>query len=80
MNGRVLRHIGYAVLFAVILGWSAIQPKDQFTWFLETLPAMLAVLLFVAIYRRFRFTELAYVLVLVHCAILSCLSGRRTGV
>jgi len=28
-------------IYLVVLVWSAISPKDQFTWFLEVLPAII---------------------------------------
>lgn len=57
------------VYFAVLL-WSAIQPKDNFTWWLEVLPALLGLVVLALTYRRFRLTPLAYWLILGHCIIL----------
>jgi len=54
----------------VILVWSAIEPKDQFTWFLEVLPVMIASLLMVYTYNSFRLTTLLYILILIHMTIL----------
>lgn len=57
------------VFFAVLI-WSAIGPKDYLTWFLEVLPALIALALLVATRKRFEFTPLAYGLILVHSVIL----------
>ena len=57
------------IYFAVFI-WSAINPKDYFTWFLEVTPAMIALLILVFTYNKFRFTPLVYVLILIHCIIL----------
>ena len=57
------------VYFAALL-WSAIQPKDNFTWWLEVLPALLGLVVLALTYRRFRLTPLAYWLILGHCIIL----------
>jgi putative membrane protein len=57
------------VYFAVLL-WSAIGPKDRFTWFLEVLPALIGLAVLAATCRRFRLTPLAYLLILLHCVIL----------
>jgi putative membrane protein len=57
------------IYFAVLL-WSAIGPKDRFTWFLEVLPALIGVAVLAATWRRFRLTPLAYLLILIHCLIL----------
>ena len=58
------------VSFFVILGWSAIKPHDYFTWFLEVLPALLALGLLVVTYRRFQFSGLTYTLMWMHSLIL----------
>jgi len=50
--------------------WSAIEPKDYFTWFLEVLPAILGLLILSLTHRKFPLTRLAYTLILVHCIIL----------
>jgi putative membrane protein len=42
--------------------WSGIRPNDRFTWVLEVLPAVVALAVLLATYRRFRFTRLAYLL------------------
>lgn len=59
----------YAIYFTV-LAWSGAYPRDRFTWLLEVLPALLAVIILTATRTRFRFTGLAYGLILVHCLIL----------
>jgi len=58
-----------ASLFLVLI-WSAIKPHDYFTWFLEVLPALLAVGILAFFYNRFRFTNLVYVIVWFHCIVL----------
>ncbi len=64
-----MRFIWLAIFAAVFL-WSAINPKDQFTWFLEVFPAIIAIIVLTATYRSFRLTPLLYGLILVHCIIL----------
>ncbi|HLW33081.1 MAG TPA: DUF2238 domain-containing protein [Aequorivita sp.] len=61
-----------ALLFLLIalLTWSAIDPKEYFTWFLEVLPAVLGILILVITFKKFRFTKLVYILIFLHCAIL----------
>ncbi|PKP31071.1 MAG: DUF2238 domain-containing protein [Bacteroidetes bacterium HGW-Bacteroidetes-16] len=58
------------ILFFAVLIWSAIYPHDYFTWFLEVLPALIGLLVLVITFHRFRFTNLVYGLILVHCWIL----------
>ena len=64
-----MRFIWLAVFAAVFL-WSAINPKDPFTWFLEVFPAIIAIIVLAATYNSFRLTPLVYGLILVHCIIL----------
>jgi putative membrane protein len=47
-----------------------VRPHDYFTWFLEVAPALVAILLLVLTYPRFRFTLLAYWLIAIHVTIL----------
>lgn len=60
----------WVAIFSGTLIWSGINPKDQFTWFLEVAPAVIAVIVLAATYKTFRLTPLVYGLILVHCLIL----------
>jgi len=53
-----------------VLIWSAINPKDPFTWFLEVLPALIGVLVLAITWHSFRLTPLLYILILLHSIIL----------
>ena len=64
-----MKYIGLGLFFAVLL-WSGINPKDQFTWFLEVLPALIGFVLLSVTYRKFPLTPLLYSLILVHMIIL----------
>jgi len=55
---------------ALALLVSAIRPFDWLTWVLEVAPALIGAAILVATYRRFRFTNLVYYLVLLHALIL----------
>jgi len=59
-----------AAAFIVVLVWSVIRPYDLFTWFLEILPAAVGLVVLLATYRRFRFSDLAYCLMWVQAIIL----------
>ena len=63
-------HFGLLVSFLLLLVWSVIKPHDLFTWFLETAPAMIALVILIATYRRFRLSNLVYVLIWIHAIIL----------
>ena len=60
----------WLILFFSVLIWSGINPKDQFTWFLEVLPALIGFLLITLTYRKFPLTPLLYTLILIHMIIL----------
>jgi len=57
-------------LFFFVLIWSAIHPHDLFTWFLEVLPALVGLVVLAITFRNFRFTRMAYWLMLIHSIIL----------
>jgi putative membrane protein len=57
-------------IFFVVLTWSAVNPKDQFTWFLEVAPALIGFVLIVFTYKKFPLTPLLYTLILIHMIIL----------
>jgi putative membrane protein len=58
-----------AIFFGVLI-WSGINPRDYFTWVLETAPAMLGFIALAVTYKRFRLTDLTYTLILIHAVIL----------
>ena len=70
-------HLVLLAIVLIVLIWSGITPKDRFTWFLEIAPVLIGFALIVPTYHRHRLTELLYVLITVHCVILS-IGGRYT--
>lgn len=54
----------------MVLIWSAIDPKDYFTWFLEVFPALLGLMVLAVTYQKFPLSRLTYVLILLHCIVL----------
>jgi putative membrane protein len=54
----------------VIFVWSLIRPFDLFSWFFGVSPAVAGVSVLVLSYKRFRFTNLVYLLIWVHAVIL----------
>lgn len=58
-----------AVFFAALI-WSAVNPHDYFTWFLEICPALAGVIVLAFTRRRFPLTRLTYLLILAHALIL----------
>ncbi|MBL1140515.1 MAG: DUF2238 domain-containing protein [Proteobacteria bacterium] len=60
----------WLIIFTTVFIWSAINPKDQFTWFLEVAPAIIGIVLLASTYNSFRLTSLLYVFILLHCIVL----------
>lgn len=65
----MMRFVWVGIFFAALI-WSAWQPKEYFTWFLEVFPALIGFVLIVATYRIFPLTPLLYTLILIHMIIL----------
>ena len=62
-------YIMLAVFFSTFV-WSIINPKEGFTCFLEIIPAIIGVLVLTFTFHKFRFTNITYFLILIHCIIL----------
>lgn len=63
------------MLLGIVL--SGITPHDYFTWFLEVVPAIVALCVLALTRRRFPLSTLAYVLILLHGWVL-CIGGHYT--
>ena len=66
----MIYRIAWISIFILVLVWSGIEPKDQFTWFLEVLPALIGGAVLLVTQKSFPLTPLVYLLILVHCIIL----------
>ena len=64
-----MKFLWLGIYFAVLL-WSAIDPYDTFTWFLEVFPALIGVVILALSYKSFPLTPLLYTLILIHMIIL----------
>ena len=60
----------WLIIFTLVFVWSAIGPKSYFTWFLEVIPAVVAILILTCTRKSFPLTPLAYGMILVHAIIL----------
>ena len=65
------------LLVSALLAWSAWQPKDRLTWWMEVAPVLIAAPILFATRRRFPLTSLLCVLIALHAAIL-IIGGRYT--
>ncbi len=60
----------WLVIYFLVLIWSALEPKDQFTWFLEVVPALIGFVILLVTFKKFPLTPLLYTLILIHMVIL----------
>ena len=67
MNIKVLLWVS---VFLSVLLWSAIEPADRLTWWMEVIPAIAGFVILLLTRKRFPLTELLYTLILIHAVIL----------
>lgn len=72
LQHKGVKKIKYAwiLVYLAALVWSGISPKDQFTWFLEVVPALIGGVVLALTYNSFRLTPLLYFFILLHCLVL----------
>jgi len=70
MNRHQTLLVALLAALAAIFLWSVVDPRDRFTWYLEAIPVMVALPLLALTYRKFRFTDLVYVMIFVHAVVL----------
>ncbi len=70
-------HLLLLLLLALVFAWSAWQPSDRITWWLEVAPGIIGVALLIVTYSGFRFTTLVYTLITLHIMLL-CVGGHYT--
>lgn len=58
------------LILTCVLIWSATNPYDYFTWFLEVFPIFIALPILYFSYKKFPLTNFLYVLILIHAIIL----------
>jgi len=60
----------WLLVFLTVLMWSAIDPADRLTWWMEVIPALIGLVVLALTRHRFPLTSLCYFLILVHAVIL----------
>jgi putative membrane protein len=48
------------IFVAMVIVWSWVGALDRATWWLESFPALIGIVILATTYKRFRFTNLAY--------------------
>lgn len=64
------KHLFLLGICVLVLIWSGIEPKDYLTWLMEVAPGVAGLGVLIFTYKRFKFTDLTYVLIVIHCCIL----------
>jgi putative membrane protein len=64
-----MKHLWLSIFIPVLI-WSAVLPKDPFTWFLEVLPVFIGLFILLLTYKKFPLTPLLYTLILIHMVVL----------
>jgi putative membrane protein len=67
---RMQKRVIWMTIYLLVLLWSVSNPKDMFTWWLEAIPALIALPILFFSRKNFPLTTLAYTLILVHCCVL----------
>lgn len=67
---RMQKRVIWMAIYLLVLFWSVSNPKDMFTWWLEAIPALIALPILFFSRKSFPLTTLAYALILVHCCVL----------
>jgi len=63
-------HIFLLLSLIPIFLWSLIKCFDLYTWVLESAPVIIGGVILISVYRKFRLTNLAYILIWLHAVIL----------
>ncbi len=66
----MVKQIVWIAIVAAVFIWSAGEPKDRLTWFLEVSPVIIGAFVLAFTYRSFPLTPLLYVLILLHAIVL----------
>jgi putative membrane protein len=56
-------HLFLLLVVTAVFIWSAIKPASYLTWLLEVSPAVAGLIIVIAMYNKFRFTTLSYVII-----------------
>lgn len=67
---KSINKILWILTFFTVFIWSALAPKDYFTWFLEVAPALIGGVFLLATYKTFKLTPILYFFILLHCIVL----------
>lgn len=70
-------HVILLLIVLIIFVWSVIKPVSYLDWLAEVSPAVIAIIIVVAIYNKFRFTTFSYFIIAL-LSILTFIGGHYT--
>lgn len=70
-------HVILLFIVLIIFIWSVIKPASYLDWLAEVSPAVVAIIIVVAIYNKFRFTTFSYIIIAI-LSILTFIGGHYT--
>ncbi|PEI91020.1 hypothetical protein CN671_31575, partial [Bacillus toyonensis] len=56
-------HLFLLLIVTTVFIWSVIRPARYSSWAAEAIPAVLGLIIIIAIYNKFRFTTLSYIII-----------------
>ncbi|MBC6972133.1 DUF2238 domain-containing protein [Bacillus sp. Xin] len=70
-------HLFLLLVVTAVFIWSVIKPARYSTWAAEAIPAVLGLIIIIAMYNKFRFTTLSYIIIAI-LAIIMFVGGHYT--
>jgi putative membrane protein len=58
------------IIFAIVAVWLLYKPYELGLWFMEAGVCLAGLILLIVTFKRFRFTTMTYIFILIHCIIL----------
>lgn len=70
-------HVTFLAIALIVFIWSVIKPSSYLDWLAEVSPGIVAIIIVVCIYPKFRFTTISY-LIITLLSILTFIGGHYT--
>lgn len=70
-------HFALLLIVLAVFIWSAIKPATYLDWLAEVSPAVIALIVVISIYKKFKFTSLSYIIIAL-LSILTFIGGHYT--
>lgn len=77
-NGQHFKiHLTLLAIVLIVFTWSVIKPSSYLDWLAEVSPGVVAIIVVVCIYHKFRFTTFSYIIIAL-LSILTFIGGHYT--